>query len=198
MEQEWLGEGAEAPKIDTSDERSFEEEDLGPRSKTSLRMHYEAQVAVIQKQMGNLEDVRLRLGLSQRKMAQLLLVDPSTWTRWTKQGDLAPPHIWRALQWYLALNDKIPGLTPQYFISTHPQVFHEKALRELDSERKNRQEEIEKLTLRMDQLIDERGDLENQLRQLKKDLNFHQKMSIVVLLVGSCFGALALWFWKGL
>jgi hypothetical protein len=51
-------------------------QDLGIRSKTSLRMVYEAQVLVIKKQLGSLEKIRTHLGLSQRKMSQLLMVDP--------------------------------------------------------------------------------------------------------------------------
>lgn len=103
-----------------------------PRSKTSLRMIYEAQVTVIQKQIGDLEKVRTDLGLSQRKMCQLLMVDPSAWTRWTRQEQPAPPHIWRALQWFLTLQEKIPGLTAQYFIGKDPQILHEKSMRELE------------------------------------------------------------------
>ncbi|GIL21284.1 MAG: hypothetical protein BroJett041_23980 [Candidatus Jettenia caeni] len=114
---------------------AFDDEPLGEgalgdrRAKTSLRMHYEAQVAVIQKQLGGLEDIRLGLGLSARKICQLLLIDPSAWTRWTKNGDQAPPHIWRALQWYLIIQDKIPGLTPQYFIGKDAGVLHAEAMR---------------------------------------------------------------------
>lgn len=173
------------------------EGDLNPRSKTSLRMHYEAQVSVIQKQIGNLEEIRGNLSLSQRKMAQLLLIDPSSWTRWTKQGDEAPPHIWRALQWYLALNEKIPGLTPQYFISSNPQVLHQKALKELDLERQERIENMEAFTQKLQNLMQEREGLHGELGQLKKDLNFHKKMSIVILLISISWAA-ALWFWKGL
>src|SRR5437868_3539428 len=94
----------------------IEGEAEGVRSKTSLRMVYEAQVSVIQKQLGSLEKIRGDLGLSQLKISQLLMVDPSAWTRWNRPGEEAPPHIWRALQWYLTLQEKIPGLTPQYFI----------------------------------------------------------------------------------
>lgn len=83
--------------------------------KSTSRIHYEAQAKVIQKQLGSLEEIRSNLGLSQRKICQLLLVDPSAWTRWMKSGE-APPHIWRALQWYSALQEKIPGLTPNYFL----------------------------------------------------------------------------------
>lgn len=89
---------------------------LDPRAKTSLRMIYEAQKEVIRRQIGDLEGARATLGLSQRKMAQLLMVDPSAWTRWMISKEGAPPHIYRALQWYLTINEKIPGLTPHYFI----------------------------------------------------------------------------------
>lgn len=91
------------------------------RSKTSLRINYEAQVQIIKHQIGGLEEVRQKLGLNARKMSQLLLVDPSAWTRWTREGGDPPPHIWRALQWYLALFEKVPGLTPGYFLS-RPEV----------------------------------------------------------------------------
>nr|WP_295902822.1 hypothetical protein [uncultured Bdellovibrio sp.] len=196
MEMDVQGLGQERFEKATFDE-GFLEGDLGPRSKTSLRMHYEAQVSVIQNQIGNLEEIRGSLGLSQRKMAQLLLVDPSTWTRWTKQGDEAPPHIWRALQWYLALREKIPGLTPQYFISTNPQVLHQKALKELENERQERLENMGNLSQKLQILVDERAGLEGELKKLKKDLNFHKKMSIVILLISISWAAV-FWFWKGL
>lgn len=191
-----LGPDEERFEIGPSDE-GFLEGDLNARSKTSLRMHYEAQVSVIQNQIGNLEEIRGNLGLSQRKMAQLLLVDPSSWTRWTKNGDEAPPHIWRALQWYLALREKIPGLTPQYFINTSPQVLHQKALKELDLERQQRIEDMENLAQKLQVLNQEREGLRGEVGQLKKDLNFHKKMSIFILLI-SLSWALMLWFWKGL
>lgn len=87
------------------------------RSKTSDRMTYEAEVDVIKNQIGDLDEIRHRLGLSARKMAQLLMVDPSAWTRWTKKITPPPPHIYRALQWYLILFEKNPGFTPQIFLS---------------------------------------------------------------------------------
>lgn len=97
--------------IDTNSSDKSEEQKM----KSPHRMQYEAQTRVILKQLGNLEEIRQKLGLSQRKICQLLLVDPSAWTRWQKSGD-APPHIWRALQWYMALQEKLPGLTPNYFL----------------------------------------------------------------------------------
>lgn len=196
MEMEILRKDEEGPDKGLAEE-GFLEGDFSARSKTSLRMHYEAQVSVIRGQIGDLDEIRGNLGLSQRKIAQLLLVDPSSWTRWTKQGDDAPPHIWRALQWYLALREKIPGLTPQYFISTNPQVLHQKALKELDVERQQRMADMENLAQRLQLLSQEREGLHGEVGQLKKDLNFHKKMSIFILLI-SIFWALLLWFWKGL
>ena len=95
------------------------------QAKTSQRLHYEAQVKVIRQQIGSLESVRATLGLSSRKMAQLLMVDPSAWSRWTKSSEGPPPHVWRALQWYMAMQEKIPGLTPQYFLGKDPEVLQQ-------------------------------------------------------------------------
>ena len=101
------------------------------RSKTSLRIHYEAQAAVIERQLGGLEGVRSKLGLSQRKMAQLLMVDPSAWTRWNRSGTRAPAIVWRALQWYMILQEKIPGLTHNYFLGSSPDVVKTEMNRKL-------------------------------------------------------------------
>lgn len=89
-------------------EGSFSKKKSEPKIKSSLRMKYEAEVSSIKKESGNLEEIRRNLGLSKRKMAQLLLVDPSAWTRWTSKKGEAPPHIYRALQWYLLLQEKHP------------------------------------------------------------------------------------------
>lgn len=105
--------GSKSMVFESYSEGQFREHGDSDRSKTPLRLKYEAETAVIQKKIGHLEDIRNSLGLSRRKMAQLLLVDPSAWTRWTKNEDSAPPHIFRALQWYMALIDKQPGWHPQ-------------------------------------------------------------------------------------
>lgn len=86
------------------------------RSRTPIRLKYEAEVEVIKKQVGDLEDIRKKLGLSRRKMCQLLMVDPSAWTRWSKEG--APPHIYRALEWYMLLSKEAPHQAHSYWIST--------------------------------------------------------------------------------
>ena len=86
-------------------------------ARSPLRLKYEAEVSSLKKRIGSLESMRLELGLSQRKMCQLLLVDPSAWTRWTKSGGDAPPHIYRMLQWYLAVQEKYPALDIQFWLS---------------------------------------------------------------------------------
>lgn len=146
------------------------------RSKTSTRMFYEAQVSVIKKQLGNLEKIRTDLGLSQRKICQLLLVDPSAWTRWNRDGEGAPPHIWRSLQWYMTLQEKIPGLTPQYFIGKDPQILHEKALLKI-SEEKTRRESLETEIQHL------KSSFLEQQESLLKDLRFYRLLSYALIIL---------------
>lgn len=143
--------------MDETKKLNFHESDA-VRAKTSMRMHYEAQVSVIKNQCGNLEEIRQKLGLTQRKIAQLLMVDPSAWTRWTKKGgeEMAPPHIYRALQWYMTLLEKIPGLTPQYFIGKDPEVISQKL--------EGRLRQLEDRNL---ELIKIRQDLEEKVQKLE-------------------------------
>lgn len=114
----------------------FQEKNDGNRFKSSLRMQYESQVEVIKKQIGEIEVVRNRLGLSQRKMAQLLLVDPSAWSRWMKNESQIPPLVWRSLQWFLITQDKIPGLTSEYFIGKSSLNWEKKEIDLLKSQNK--------------------------------------------------------------
>jgi DNA-binding transcriptional regulator YiaG len=110
------------------------------RIKTSNRLNYEAQVEVIKKQIGDIEVIRNKLNLSQRKMAQLLLVDPSAWSRWSTPGESAPPHIYRALQWYMSIQEQIPGLNAAYFLQKDTDVLK----KELKSFTETQVQEIEK------------------------------------------------------
>lgn len=87
------------------------------RARSSLRQRYEAEARVIERRIGSLESIRESLGLSQRKLCQLLLVDPSAWTRWTQGHTPAPPHVWRALSWYLALQEKYPALDAAFWLN---------------------------------------------------------------------------------
>lgn len=97
----------------------------GRKSKTSLRLKYEAEVEVIKRKLGSLEEIRAQLGLPQRKLCQLLLVDPSAWSRWIREGEDAPPHIYRQLQWYLALQEKYPALDTGFWLQTVARVARE-------------------------------------------------------------------------
>ncbi len=110
---------SEAPVEDSKTEEGesgFEKSQTGKskpaatdkRPKSSLRFKYEAEVSSVIKTHGELEDIRRKLGLSKRKISQLLMVDPSAWTRWTKPKGEAPPHIYRALEWFLLLQEKHP------------------------------------------------------------------------------------------
>lgn len=55
-----------------------------------------------------LEEIRTQLGLNRKQMAELLGVDPSAWTRWTRSEQGAPEMVYRALDWYLQLINKNP------------------------------------------------------------------------------------------
>lgn len=84
-----------------SDESSRELSDL------PLRQRYLLEKERIKQEIGDLEQIRHAIGLSKRRMCQLLLVDPSAWTRWTKSE--APPHIYQALRWLLELKKTNPS-----------------------------------------------------------------------------------------
>ncbi len=113
-------------ETETHAELSMDIEASKERVFSSLRIKYAAEVQLIIHKWGRLEDIRKTLGLSQRKICQLLLVDPSAWTRWTRSpnNDEAPPHIFRALSWYLLLLDKSPELSPYVFLQNvaRPQI----------------------------------------------------------------------------
>lgn len=111
----------ESPKLISGkhDVEHVSAEEVGrQKNKTPLRMRYEAEARVIGRRLGGLEAIRTTLGLSQRKICQLLMVDPSAWVRWTKGTTSAPPHIFRMLQWYLAINEKLPGLDTAFWIQS--------------------------------------------------------------------------------
>lgn len=85
----------------TSGESSRESTDL------PLRQRYLLEKERIKQEIGDLEQIRHAIGLSKRRMCQLLLVDPSAWTRWTKSE--APPHVYQALRWLLELKKLNPS-----------------------------------------------------------------------------------------
>jgi transcriptional regulator with XRE-family HTH domain len=157
------------------------------KAKTSHRMHYEAQVEVIKKQIGDLESVRDQLGLTQRKICQLLMVDPSAWTRWTRRrdrgGGQVPPHIYRALQWYMTLQEKVPGLTAQYFIGRDSGPANKAILQRL--------EDLEQTNLR---LLSEKQGLESRVEKLSTQVQAN-RVGFYMVVLGALIMALAI-YWQ--
>lgn len=138
----------------SSTSHSFVEADV--KVATPGRMRYQAQVDVIKKQIGDIETVRANLGLSRRKMAQLLLVDPSAWTRWVRDGN-TPAHVYRALQWYMAVSEKIPALGSNYWFGTvttqAKEVASEKKLIEIEKLILKEQRKVKYLTIAVISLV---------------------------------------------
>lgn len=152
------------------------QESSGTRSKTSSRMRYEAEVEIIRRRLGSLETVRQKLGLSRRRICQLLMVDPSAWTRWTSQNDSAPPHVWRALEWYLALQQQ----NPQY---------HE-LQNQLLSEREDLQSELKKTLERL-----QAAELRAQTQIRKHEAQLKRLAIVVIAFAAISLGLhLASWF----
>ncbi len=159
------------------------------KSKTSLRMTYEAQARVIQNQIGDLESVRRKLGLSARKMCQLLLVDPSAWTRW-KKGENPPPHLWRSLQWYMTIQEKIPGLTPQYFIGKDPQIIEQNFLLKF----RQVQDLVQNQNLSLTQ---KNAELEGKVKILENEIRMNRIIALTLgLTTLASFAVLAFAFFK--
>lgn len=131
------------------------------RARSSLRQRYEAEARVIERRLGGLEGVRSTLGLSQRKMAQLLLVDPSAWTRWN-QGENVPPHIWRALAWYLALQDKYPALDAAFWLQGVARTADSDRIAENSDEIRAQKLHTRGLELRIQELKSEIATLKSQ------------------------------------
>ena len=157
----------------------------GLRAKTSLRMHYDAQTVVIERQLEGLEGVRANLGLSQRKMAQLLLVDPSAWTRWNRPGNRAPGVVWRALQWYMILQEKIPGLTPNYFLAAAPSAVRAETLKDLKKESEAREileKRLTQLDLQLSKFESENKNLYQRLSGLETQLKMWRVGTLLLTL----------------
>lgn len=158
------------------------------RSKTGLRLRYEAEVTLIQKQIGSLEKIRTDLHLSARKICQLLMIDPSAWNRWTRPGATAPPHIWRALQWYLSLQEKIPGLTPNYFL-------HRPATAPADKEALDQVEKLHaKLQGEQQSLLHRMASLETRAEKLAKELEQSQRTLRVYEMAGTLIALMSIGF----
>ncbi|MBK7842626.1 MAG: hypothetical protein IPJ71_02865 [Bdellovibrionales bacterium] len=190
--------GSKSMVFESYSESQFREHGGADRSKTPLRLKYEAETAVIQKKIGHLEDIRNSLGLSRRKMAQLLLVDPSAWTRWTKNEDSAPPHIFRALQWYMALIDKQPGWHPQNSFNSGDVVkVQEERLNQVQSNLERQISYLKSENNRLEtELIKRVEDFEDSRppETIERQVSIELGWKLVALL--NLLGLLAIFIWK--
>lgn len=154
------------------------------RVKSKGRLNFEAQVEVIKKQIGNLETVRKKLNLSQRKISQLLLVDPSAWSRWVaEERESAPPHIYRALQWYMSLQEQIPGLNAAYFLQKDTEVLKKEFKSLAMAQTQDLEKSLSQIQQRTDQLI---------YHSNKDNLKLEQEIVILKALVKETKAELAL------
>ncbi len=174
---------------------------LSFRAKTSLRLKYEAESQMILKKLGGLDGIRLKLGLSQRKICQILMVDPSSWSRWMTDEAKTPPHILRACEWYLALVDKYPGFDVNFWLHSHGK--HSGAtLEKTQLLQENMMAESNRLKLQVNflgqQILELSETLEKNLAKHKVPSRAHYYRWFIV---GCCCGVTLLfliysaWFW---
>jgi len=158
------------------------------RAKTSLRVSYDDQVELIKSQIGDLEKIRQDLGLSQRQMSRLLMVDPSSWNRWTKRGATAPPHVYRALQWLMIIREKLPGIAVVPTAETKATTLH--MANQLDARFFENQikEEVKKSEETLDRMQLTVLDLQN--RMMGQNRMIKTLIFTVLLLVGILIGRL--------
>lgn len=125
-------------------------EDLGKASTKSLtyREKNELTSDLIKKQIGDIEQIRLSMGLNKKRMCELLLIDPSTWTRWCTGKTPVPPLVYRSLQWGLAVMDKHPEFHPLMISRTNSNDASKSDLKRGDAY--NKSENLEYLKLRED------------------------------------------------
>lgn len=125
-------------------------------------------------EIGDIETIRKTLGLSRRKICKLLLVDPSSWTRWTKSGSDAPAYIYRSLQWCLAIMEKYP--------EAHPIV------RSLSYEKENKVEALsrkleDRIGLHKSIVFDVQMEVNQMKAENKKILKINRDLKTIVILL---------------
>lgn len=156
--------------LDPSDREMLEATDAESlKGKTPLRIKYEAEKSVIIKRIGELEDIRLNLGLSKRKICQLLMVDPSAWTRWVKKPESVPPHIYRSLEWYVNLQGKNPNMGHSFWLS------YTRFVEEQKSDEVPEKQQLDKALLKEELLKELNQRLDSNMMWVKTDLQKHNK-----------------------
>ena len=141
--------------------------------RSALALKYAAEVKIFKAQHGGLEDIRKKLNYSRRKMCQLLMVDPSAWTRWAKDDTRVPPHVYRSLEWFLALNER--ALTHPELAAVFTNRYQASRVRDASG-----------------------NDLGRELASLKAELR-RQRQVILMLIAGlTCLGLTLGWFLVGI
>ncbi len=168
-----------------------------PGAKTALRLRYEAEKQVIQQQIGSLETIRQQLGLSRRKICQLLLVDPSAWSRWTRSTQEAPPHIYRALHWYLLLQAQEPALNYRVWLAGIGQERRPDAVVQWQREVEKRQQHVEVLLQENLSQTKQIQELTRRFTQLQDNPRPHQWLSTALWVgLGVCLPSLVSWLYR--
>lgn len=112
---------------------------------SAQKMRYDAEIDVIRKTHGGLEDMRQKLGLSRRQLCRILMVDPSAWTRWTSPtaggvvgvvAEKAPAHVYKMLAMILeqgkpVVNENMAAATGVKWDSRNAQLELDKKVAEL-------------------------------------------------------------------
>jgi hypothetical protein len=130
-----------------------DEKQNNDKKSLSARDKNELTADLIKKQIGDIEQVRALMGLNKRRMCELLLIDPSTWTRWTTGKTPPPTWVYRTLQWGLAVMDKHPEFHPLmakqgvFDTQTSKPITNEKEVFKLIKEVQDIKRDLKKWTL---------------------------------------------------
>jgi transcriptional regulator with XRE-family HTH domain len=104
--------------------------------KNKPKAQKQAEMEAIKDRLGSFSVIRKNLGLNQRKIAKLLLVDPSAVNRWEKAGGDAPAYIYRALEWYSLLQKKHPMMGNNFWLQLDSKEIDSQNLEKIKSELK--------------------------------------------------------------
>lgn len=92
---------------------------------------YQSEVEKIRERLGELESYRKAKGLTRKEIASILMINPSTWSRWMKFPETIPPHVYRLLD----LFEQVGGRPEQLGIEVRSRrsafLEHEPYVREL-------------------------------------------------------------------
>ncbi len=119
--------------LHSRDQTSAQTKAPSPQTVSSgAQERYRLETSFLAEKLGSLSQIRRELGLSQRKISELFLVDPASWNRWERKGR-APGYIYKSIQWFLALRQRNPEMASLAWLKTHSQEsYHHSYERELE------------------------------------------------------------------